>query len=220
MKKYNSISSSTILNKNFDDFNKIYKKSVRADGDRMPSDRFAKYVLLEEISFQISLLLNHGSMQLSKCKGVIMKNQTIIITFVIFFAGIVLSGCSFSKMNLTGNGAYTIERVNTSDRISIRSVKVYQDDGDTVVSGKVKLNKNLFQPKQGHVDIAVISPDGTVLDTASVFYNPRRLTRRMQLKANNGSYFTARFPGPLPQGSIVRLAPHNSIEETVDKIDK
>ena len=149
-----------------------------------------------------------------------MKNQTIIITFGIFFAGIVLSGCSFSNMNLTDHAAYTIERVNISDRISIRSAKVYQDDGDTVVSGKVKLNKNLFQSKQGHVDIAVISSDGTVLDTASVFYNPRRRTRRMQLKANTGSSFTARFPGLLPQGSIVRLVPHNSIKETAYKIDK
>ncbi len=149
-----------------------------------------------------------------------MKNQTIIITFVIFFAGIVLSGCSFSRMNLTDNEACTIERVNTSDRISIRSAKVYQDDGDTVVSGKVKLNKNLLQSKQGHVDIAVISPDGTVLATTSVFYNPRKRTRRMQLKANKGSSFTARFPGSLPQGSIIRMAPHNSIEETVTKIDK
>ncbi len=149
-----------------------------------------------------------------------MKNKTIIITFVIFFAGIVLSGCSFSKMNLADNGAYTIERVNTSDRISIRSAKVYQDDGDTVVSGKVKLNKNLMQPRNGHVDIIVISPDGMVLDTASVFYNPRKRTRHMQLKANNGSYFTARFPGSLTQGSIIRLVPHNSIEEPVAKIDK
>lgn len=149
-----------------------------------------------------------------------MKNQTIIITFVIFFAGLVLSGCSFSKMNLADNAAYTIERVNTSDRISIRSAKVYQDDGDTVVSGKVKLNKNLLQPRYGHVDIVVISPDGTVLDTASVFYNPRKRTRHMQLKANKGSSFTARFSGSLPQGSIIRLVPHNLTEKTVDKIYK
>lgn len=149
-----------------------------------------------------------------------MKNQAIIITFVVFFAGIVLSGCSVSRTNLVGNGVCTIERVNTSDRISIRSAKVYQDNGDTVVSGKVKLNKNLRQSKQGHVDIAVISPDGTVLDTASAFYNPRKRTRRMQLKANKGSSFTAGFPGSLPQGSIIRLAPHNSIEETASKIDK
>ena len=149
-----------------------------------------------------------------------MKNQTITIALVVFFAGIVLSGCSFSRMNLVGNAACTIERLNTSDRISIRSAKVYQDDGDTVVSGKVKLNKNLRQSKEGHVDIAVISPDGTVFDTASVFYNPRKRTRRMQLKANKGSSFTARFPGSLPQGAIIRLAPHNSTEKTVYKIDK
>ena len=149
-----------------------------------------------------------------------MKNQTITITLVIFFAGIVLSGCSLSNMNLADNAEYTIERVNTSDRISIRSAKVYQDEGNTVVSGKVKLNKHLQQPRHGHVDIAVISPEGKVTDTASVFYKPRIRTRRMQLKANRGSSFTARFPGSLPQGSIIRLVPHNSIEETVDKIDK
>ncbi len=184
---------------------------------QMLPDRFAKYILLKEIS----LLLNHGSMQPSKLKGVIMKNQTIIITFVIFFTGIVLSGCSFSKMNLAGNdAAYTIERLNTSDRISIRCAKVYQDDGYTVISGKVKLNKNLLQSKQGHVDIAVISPDGTVKDTASVFYNPRKRTRRMQLKANKGSSFIARFSGTLPHGSTIRLVPHNSIEKTAYEIDK
>jgi|GEM_PF-3339947 len=149
-----------------------------------------------------------------------MKNQIITISLVVFFAGIVLSGCSFSKMNLVGNAACTIERLNTSDRISIRSAKVYQDDGDTIVSGEVKLNKNLRQPKQGHVDITAISSDGMVLDTASAFYNPRKRTRRMQLKANKGSFFTARFSGLLPQGSIIYLAPHNLIEKTGNKIYK
>ncbi|MDL1983340.1 MAG: hypothetical protein LWX54_03985 [Deltaproteobacteria bacterium] len=149
-----------------------------------------------------------------------MKNQTIIITLVIFFAGIVLSGCSFSNMNLADNKMYTVECEKSSDRISIRSVKIYEDDGITVVSGKIKLNKNLPQPRHGHVDIALISPEGKVMDTASVFYKPRTLTRRMRLKANKRSSFTARFPGSLPHGSIVRLVPHNSIEETADKIDK
>ena len=123
-------------------------------------------------------------------------------------------------MNLVDNSEYTIERVNTSNRISIRSAKAYQDEGNTVVSGKVKLSKNLPQPIHGHVDIAVISPDGNVVDTASVFYKPRIRTTRMQRKANRGSSFTARFPGALPQGSIIRLVPHNSIEETADKTDK
>jgi hypothetical protein len=149
-----------------------------------------------------------------------MKNQTITITLVVFFAGVVLSGCSFSNRNLVDNAEYTIERVNTSNRISIRSAKVYQDDGNTVVSGKVKLSKNLPQPIHGHVDIAVISHDGKVMDTASVFYNPRIRTKRMQRKANKGSSFTARFAGSIPQGSIIRLVPHNSIEETANKIDK
>ena len=149
-----------------------------------------------------------------------MKNQSITITLVIFFAGIVLSGCSFSNMNLADNKKYTVECEKSSDRISIRSVKIYEDDGITVVSGKVKLHKNLPQPRHGHVDIALISPEGKVMHTASVFYRPRTLTRRMRLKANKGSSFTARFLGSLPQGSIVRLVPHNSIEETADKIDK
>ncbi len=149
-----------------------------------------------------------------------MKNKIIIITFVLFFSGIVLSGCSFSNINLKDNGNYTIERVNSSDRISIRSAKVYQEDGNTVVSGKVKLNKNLPQPAQGHVDIVVISPDGNVLDTASVLYNPHKRTRRMQLRANKGSSFSARFPGKLKNGSTIRLIPHNSIKENADKVDK
>jgi len=71
-----------------------------------------------------------------------MKNQTITITLVIFFAGIVLSGCSFSNMNLADNKTYTVECKKSSDRISIRSVKIYEDDGITVVSGKIKLHKN------------------------------------------------------------------------------
>ena len=149
-----------------------------------------------------------------------MKKQTITITLVVFFAGIVLSGCSFSRMNLADNKTYTVEREKSSDRISIRSVKIYEEDGITVVSGKVKLHKNLPQPRHGHVDIALISPEGKVMDTASVFYKPRTLTRRMRLKANKGPSFTARFPGSLPQGSTVRVVPHNSIKETADKIDK
>ncbi len=148
-----------------------------------------------------------------------MKHQTITITSIIFFAGIFLSGCSFLNMNIVDNAECTIERVNTSNRISISSAKVDMDDGNTVVSGKVKLSKNLPQPIQGHVDIAVISPEGKVLDSASIFYTPRIRTRRMQLKANRGSSFTARFPGSLPQGSIVRLVPHNSIDKAADKID-
>ncbi len=136
-----------------------------------------------------------------------MKNQTIAITLVIFFAGIVLSGCSFSNMNLADNKTYTVECEKSSDRISIRSVRIYEDDGITVVSGQVKLNKNLPQPRHGHVDIALISPEGKVIDTASVFYKPRTLTRRMRLKANKRSSFTTRFLGSLPQASIIRLFP-------------
>jgi hypothetical protein len=165
------------------------------------------------------LLQNHGLIKQAGFKGESMKNQTITIVSIIFFAGIILSGCSFSNMNLAGNAEYTIERVNTSDRISIRSARVYQDKGDTVVSGKVKLNKRLPQPMRGHVDIAVISHEGKVIDTASVFYTPRIRTRRMQLKANKGAYFTVRFSGLLQKGSTIRIVPHNSIGKTADKID-
>ncbi len=149
-----------------------------------------------------------------------MKKKIMKSTFSIFIAVIVLSGCALSNMNLANNPAFTIKRVNNNDRITISSARIYHDNGDTIVTGKVKLSKNLPQPKFGHVDIAVISLDGKVLDSASVFYNPRQRTRRMQLKASNGSTFSVRFPGLLQDGSTIRLVTHTSMEKAGDKMDK
>jgi hypothetical protein len=75
---------------------------------------------------------------------------------------------------------------------------------DLTVSGRVRVRDPIYYPLWGHVDVAVMGADGSLVRRArsSVVFldHPRRAVRWI-----DQSDFTARFPVVVPEGSVVRL---------------
>ncbi|MBW2171729.1 MAG: hypothetical protein JRF69_07075 [Deltaproteobacteria bacterium] len=87
-------------------------------------------------------------------------------------AMIVVAGCTSSRVNLVRAERITVERMASKGHVKIGKVYVYQEEGGLVVSGRVKPKSVNLRPAEGHVDIAVVSPDGQVVETESVAQTP------------------------------------------------
>jgi len=132
-------------------------------------------------------------------------------------AMIVVSGCTSSRVNLVDTEKVTVEKMASKGHVKIWKVYVYQEEGDLVVSGRVKRKSMNLLPAKGHVDIAVISPNGQVIETESVAQTPRVIG--MSRRRRRGSSFEARLSMVPPEGSTVRITFHpekNTPERHVD----
>ena len=119
---------------------------------------------------------------------------------------VAVAGCTSSRVNLVDTEGVTVERMASKGHVKIGKVYAYQEEGDLVVSGRVKPESINLRPAEGHVDIAVISQNGQVIETKSAVQTPMIGSRRT--KQNRGSYFEARFSIVPPEGSTVRIAFH------------
>jgi hypothetical protein len=122
-------------------------------------------------------------------------------------AMMVAAGCTSSRVNLVDTERVTVERMATRGHVEIGKVYVYQEEGDLVVTGRVKRKSMNLRSARGHMDVAVISPSGRVIETESVAQMPEviGMTRRTR---REGSHFEARFLLVPPEGSTVRIAFH------------
>ncbi len=132
--------------------------------------------------------------------------STILFILALAISSFVASACSTNRVNLADNRTVSLERVH-SDNITVSRVYVYQDGDQLEISGRVKRrSSSIFNG--GHVDIAIISPDGEILEQVSTRYYPRIIRRR----GARESFFTARLTAIPPKGSIVRVAYHEAVK--------
>jgi hypothetical protein len=135
--------------------------------------------------------------------------KSMISTFILMLV-MGVSACATSGSNLVKTGAVNLEIIpSTSRNIFISKANIYFDDGDTVITGRVKRKSTVYE-SGGHVDIAVVGPEGKVIEHISTGYVPNIIRR----KGARESHFTVRLPIDLPEKSIVRVGYHPSTRST------
>ena len=112
----------------------------------------------------------------------------------------VISSCSISRVNLIEQGQAKLVVVPSKTHALEKNI-LYQDGDELIVYGKVK-HRTEFCMRQGHVDLVIIGPDGTIIKKASLPY----VDRGQHRKGWSGAHFRLRLPYKLPPHSTVRLA--------------
>jgi hypothetical protein len=120
----------------------------------------------------------------------------------------VISGCAANRVDLVANGVLTLEKQATG-KVYIAWSGVYEHADGLVITGVLKRRDHVGLPIKTHVDVTVLSPDGSLVDTArsSDVYVPRRITGRGQSLKR----FSVHLPNMPPKGSLVRLVSHSGL---------
>ncbi|NLD38554.1 MAG: hypothetical protein GX654_16970 [Desulfatiglans sp.] len=130
---------------------------------------------------------------------------------IVIFTGLIillLTGfsCASTKVNLLNNKSVKLEKVSDQG-VRIMKVFVHKENDEMQISGIVK-NTSFVPVTSGHVDIAVISPEGVILQKISANYLPGTLSNRK--RHHQGSRFSADLQSVPPAGSTVRIAFHKT----------
>ena len=117
----------------------------------------------------------------------------------------IISGCVTNRVSLVDQDIVSVEKQG-NETIEILWTDVYQDGEDTVVYGVIRRRSHTSYPIKTHVDVAIVSPDGTMRQEARTpdFY----VARRVPGKGIDWTRFNVRFPGMLTQGSKVNMIVH------------
>ncbi len=146
------------------------------------------------------------------------KKQSTINIIVVTLLLLVVSSSSCTAANRTDlvkSGVVTIEQQRTG-KAYIAWSSAYKEKGDLVITGVLRRRDHVGRPIKTHVDVAVVSADGTVVDEArsSGVYVSRRITGRSYLSFER---FKIRIPSVPAQGSLVRLVSHSGKHDDATK---
>jgi hypothetical protein len=136
----------------------------------------------------------------------IMKAKKLKILFVIMIVSVGVTGWAYALncVNLLNNGKLKLEVV-PSKGYYISKVHVNQVDDGIEITGDVK-RRSYAGKGSGHIDIAIISPEGDVLKKLSTFYSPRMIPmKRIHMRESGFEVYLPMIP---PKGSRVRVALH------------
>lgn len=138
-----------------------------------------------------------------------MKIKVIGVIATVAICSLMMGGCASKRVNLVDKGLISVEQVPSKKNYYISSSHVYRDANDLIVSGKVRRRFNNGLYSRGHVDIAIFSPYGEILERISAYHTPKIIKRRHRAGGRKAS-FKVRIPDVPPQGSVVRIAYHYS----------
>lgn len=120
-----------------------------------------------------------------------------IVGLAMVLTGVLIPGCAIGQFD------------QVPEDVFISDAYTYEDGGEIVILGHVKRSyKNCCDSARGHVDIALLTQDGTVIDSFSTLYSPSNIPK----VRSRSSSFQVRRPYLPPDGVIVRMAYHNSLE--------
>lgn len=145
------------------------------------------------------------------------KNVYVLSVLILDMIGFVFSGCTSSRLNLIDNGTFYLEQ-EPSSNISIFRVHAYLDGDELVINGRVKRRCASFIGVGGHIDIAIVSPEGEILEQVSTFYIPRIIPRK-RAGLISGSHFEVRLPAVPPAGSTIRVKFHRAVKSRGEAFD-
>jgi hypothetical protein len=118
----------------------------------------------------------------------------------------IISGCVTNRVSLVDENMVSVEKQG-NETVEILWTDAYQDGEDTVVYGVIRRRSHTSYPIKTHADVAIVSPDGTMLQEARTpdIY----VARRVPGKGIDWTRFNIRFPGMLTQGSKVNMVVHS-----------
>jgi hypothetical protein len=113
----------------------------------------------------------------------------------------MVGGCTPPGENLVTAGRVVVDKQSLGS-VRVSRVDVYQDGETLVVDGSLSRSGGYKQRSMGHVDVAVIGPDGAVLAQKSV--------RDSWAHCGASTFIWTRLPLVAPEGSTVRVLFHDS----------
>lgn len=108
-------------------------------------------------------------------------------------------GCAGLGRDLARDGVVRLE-IAPSEKAVFSRVRVYEDDGDLVVYGKVGRQAGVKGRVDAKIRVVAHFPDGRTLERTTRAFPPHLPIRRSR-KSN----FTVRFEGQPPSGTVVRI---------------
>ncbi len=124
----------------------------------------------------------------------------IILTVSTFAAGCATGGPK--TINILESGIAEKKTIVRGDEyITIKSVGIFQEDNNLIISGKVERLKSRPKSYDSHIDYAVLAADGTVLKYGSTRF--QRFSSKRWITP-----FSASLPIRAEKGTLVRLAYH------------
>lgn len=142
------------------------------------------------------------------------KFSGFLPVMILVTAFVFISGCATS--NVSPNETSILFESMPSKGVIVSNVRAYEDADEFVIYGKVKRTfNNCCNAERGHIDIAVVAPDGLVLDIVSVLYTPRNIPR----VRGRTSRFRARFPYTLAEDITLRITYHENPEVAASSIN-
>lgn len=147
--------------------------------------------------------------------GTLKTVQFVVISGVLMAA---CAGCASQHKDLAQTSYLSLEPTLTA--MLSHPPKVYEQNGGLVVEGRLEANEATYG---GHVDVTVIGPDGTLVYDAAVNYKRpaqrpgggARGSRSTSSPAKNHTWYSVRFPGLPPEGSVVRVK-HRPLPHSVE----
>lgn len=121
-------------------------------------------------------------------------------------AAACISGCSSQGSHLVKMGDLFIETIPSS-QVYFSDIIAGREGNELVISGKVSRRNTSFSGA-GHVDVAVVSPGGLVIDAAHVPYIPKILPKTPGARKHRSSRFETRLQCVPPEWTVVRIAYH------------
>ncbi len=132
----------------------------------------------------------------------------LLIGISLTFGYILISGCATSNLNYKNEASVKFECM-PSENALISDVHAFENGDELVILGKVKrAANNCCDAVRGHVDVAVVAPDGLALDAGSFLYSPRNIPK----VRSRSSHFKAVLPYIVPEDFILRISYHSSME--------
>lgn len=130
-------------------------------------------------------------------------NRTLWTTLgVAIVASVLLAGgCASPGENLVAAGTVVAEKQSVGG-VRVSRVNVYQDGQTLVVDNSLRRSASYRQRSMGHVDVAVLGPDGAILAQKSF--------RDQWLTCHWSTFHSARLPLVAPRGSTVRVLFHDT----------
>lgn len=137
--------------------------------------------------------------------------KKVLSVIVINVLVAVISGCVANQYSLADKGLVSVEKKD-SEKVEILWTDVYQKDGQTWAYGALKQRGYHTYAVQTHVDIQILSENGSVqYETFSDdIYVPRHRTG----KGPDIARFKAKLNGDIPKGSKVTMKVHSGKHDT------
>lgn len=95
-------------------------------------------------------------------------------------------------------------------RYGLHDVQLFEEDGDTIITGHMGPVARETHRPTGHVDVTVLSPEGRVISVTTGTLQPTRSSPRVPTELR----FRASVPGRVPAGCEVAVEYHASLDDS------